>query len=318
MSVPIKNLPATLLGLSWLDRTHPALLSLLMLVTLATMYSLGFLSASLATIETGPVAAGALRVISASVFLLMVAFVTGAGLVRGKVMWGYAAIYGGLCMAVPLTILPWTLTYISNATAAIYYAVIPLEVLVLSSLFLGTRITFRKWTGFALASAGLVLLALSGAQGAAETMAAPQLRPESQMPLWVPHIVCLATAVCIAMGAVLFQIMPKVSALAITASALLTGNLVAIPALVWALPPAMPSPSGIFWVLVGGVLSTGCGMIVRGMLIRRESAIYTSTNGYIVPIITAIIGLLVLGEAIGPVAIMSYLLVLGGLLLSRS
>ena len=304
--------------IGWLDRNHPALLSLIMLVTLATMYSLGFLSASLATIETGPVAAGALRVIFASLFLLVVAFLSGAGLVRGKVMWGYAALYGGVCMAVPLIILPWTLTYISNATAAIYYAVIPLEVLVLSRVFLGARITPRKWAGFAIASAGLVLLALSGAKGAPETMAAPHLRPDGQMPLWVPHIVCLATAICIAMGAVLFQIMPRISPLAITASALLTGNLVAVPALLWALPPAMPSATGVFWVLVGGCLSTGCGMIVRGMLIRRESAIYTSTNGYVVPIITAIIGLLVLGEAIGPVAIMSYLLVLGGLLLSRS
>jgi len=311
---PVNGLPV----IGWLDRNHPALLSLIMLVTLSTMYSLGFLSASLATIETGPVAAGALRVIFASIVLLAIASLSGVGLVRGTVMWRFATFYGALCLALPLTILPWTLTYISNATAAIYYAVIPLEVLVLSRIFLGTRITLRKWTGFAIAAAGLVLLALSGSQGAADTLAAPQLRPDTQMPLWVPHVVCLATAICIAMGAVLFQVMPKVSPLAITASALLTGNLVAVPALLLALPPDMPSATGFFWVLVGGFLSTGCGMIVRGMLIRRESAIYTSTNGYIVPIITAVIGLLVLGEAVGLVAIMSYLLVLGGLLLSRS
>lgn len=134
----------------------------------------------------------------------------------------------------------------------------------------------------------------------------------------MPHIVCLMTAVCIATGAVLFQVMPRVSPVAITASALLTGNIVAIPALLWALPPAMPSPNAFFWVLVGGFISTGCGMIVRGMPIRRESAIYTSTNGYIVPIVTAIIGFLMLGETVGLVAVMSYLLVLGGLLLSRS
>ena len=314
MSVPARSLPV----IGWLDRNHPALLSLIMLLLLSTLYSLGFLSASLATIETGPVAAGALRVIFASVFLLGVAHVTGAGLVRGITMWRYAAIYGGLCMAVPFTILPWTLTYVSNATAAIYYAVIPIEVLVLSRIFIGTPISFRKWVGFIIASAGLVLLALSGSQGAEDTLAAPQLRPDTQMPLWVPHIVCLGTAVCIAMGAVLFQVMPKVSPVAITASALLVGNLIAVPALLWALPPAVPSPTGFFWVLVGGVLSTGCGMIVRGVLIRRESAIYTSTNGYIVPVITAAIGLMVLGETIGLVAIMSYLLVLGGLLLSRS
>jgi drug/metabolite transporter (DMT)-like permease len=233
-------------------------------------------------------------------------------------MWGYAAIYGTVCMAVPFTVLPWTLTYLSNATAAIYYAVIPIEVLVLSWMFLGSPVSARKWAGFAIASGGLIFLVLSGAKGAADTMAAPELRPDSDMSLWVPHVVCIMTAICIAVGGVLFQKMPKASPVAITASALLIGNLVAVPAVLWSPPPAVPSPEGIFWVLVSGIVATGCGMILRGMLIRRESAIYTSTNGYVVPIITAIIGFIALGESVGPVAILSYLLVLGGLLLSRA
>ena len=302
----------------WLDTHQPALLSLIMLIVLATMYSLGFLSASLATLDVGPVSAGGFRVILASLFLLIVVRVAGIGLVRGKVMWGYAAIYGTVCMAVPFTVLPWTLTYLSNATAAIYYAVIPIEVLVLSWMFLGSPVSARKWAGFAIASGGLIFLVLSGAKGAADTMAATELRPDSNTPLWVPHVVCIMTAICIAVGGVLFQKMPKASPVAITASALLIGNLVAVPAVLWSPPPAAPSPEGIFWVLVSGIVATGCGMILRGMLIRRESAIYTSTNGYVVPIITAIIGFIALGESVGPVAILSYLLVLGGLLLSRA
>ena len=302
----------------WLDTHQPALLSLIMLIVLATMYSLGFLSASLATLDFGPISAGGFRVILASLFLLIVAGVTGVGLVRGKVMWGYAATYGTVCIAVPFTVLPWTLTYLSNATAAIYYAVIPIEVLVLSWMFLGSPVSARKWAGFAIASGGLIFLVLSGAKGAADTMAAPELRPDSDMPLWVPHVVCIMTAICVAVGGVLFQTMPKASPVAITASALLIGNLVAVPAVLWSPPPAVPSPGGIFWVLVSGIVATGCGMILRGMLIRRESAIYTSTNGYVVPIITAIIGFIALGESVGPVAILSYLLVLGGLLLSRA
>ena len=302
----------------WLDTHQPALLSLIMLIVLATMYSLGFLSASLATLDVGPVSAGGFRVILASLFLLIVVRVAGIGLVRGKVMWGYAAIYGTVCMALPFTVLPWTLTYLSNATAAIYYAVIPIEVLVLSWMFLGSPVSARKWAGFAIASGGLIFLVLSGAKGVADTMAAPELRPDSDMPLWVPHVVCIMTAICIAVGGVLFQKMPKASPVAITASALLIGNLVAVPAVLWSPPPAVPSPEGIFWVLVSGIVATGCGMILRGMLIRRESAIYTSTNGYVVPIITAIIGFIALGESVGAVAILSYLRVLGGLLLSRA
>ena len=55
-------------------------------------------------------------------------------------------------MAVPFIILPWTLTYVSNTTAAIYFAVIPVEVLLLSRIFLGTPVSRRKWIGFATAS----------------------------------------------------------------------------------------------------------------------------------------------------------------------
>ena len=58
-------------------------------------------------------------------------------------------------------------------------------------------------------------------------------------------------------------------------------------------------------------------MLVRGKLIQRESAVYTSTNGYIVPLITSLFGMTILGESIGPVSVLAYLLVLGGLLLSR-
>ena len=302
----------------WLDEHQPKLLSLIMLMILATMYSLGFLSTSLAILDTGPVSAGGFRVILASLFLLIVVRVTGVGLVKGAVMWRYAAIYGTVCMAVPFTILPWTLTYLSNATAAIYFAVIPIEVLVLSWIFLGSPVSARKWAGFAIASGGLIFLVLSGAKGAADTLAGPELRADSDMPLWVPHLVCILTAICIAVGGVLFQKMPKASPVAITASALLIGNLAAVPAVLWSPPPAIPSPEGMFWILVSGIVATGCGMILRGMLIRRESAIYTSTNGYVVPVISAIIGSIALGETVGPVAILSYLLVLGGLLLSRA
>ena len=126
------------------------------------------------------------------------------------------------------------------------------------------------------------------------------------------------TALFIAAGGVLFQKMPKTSPISITASALLIGNLVAIPALLLTLPSELPSAEGLLWAACGGVVATGCGMILRGTLIRRENAIFTSTNGYVVPIITALIGVLALGENIGLVAFFSYALVLIGLLLSRN
>ena len=298
---------------------HPRTISFAMLMTLSCLYALGFLSASMATLEVGPFFAGASRVIFASIFILCVALATGVGLVRGRRLWVMAGIYGVGSMAIPFIILPWTLTYVSNTTAAIYFAVIPIEVLLLSRIVLGTPVTKRKWIGFMTASAGIIILALAGSAGDSSTMAAPRLLndAESWLPAWLPHVVCIAAAVCIAGGAVLFQAMPPASPVAITASAFLVANILALPVAVAALPASMPSLGGIAWILAGGVISTGIGMIIRGKLIRRESAVYTATNGYIVPVVTSLLGIAVLGESVGLVPVMAYLLVLGGLLLSR-
>lgn len=297
----------------------PGALSLLMLLTLACLYSLGFLSASMATLEVGPHFAGAVRVIFASLFLLVVAHVTGAGLVRGKKLWLMASIYGALSLSLPFIILPWTLTYISTTTASIYYAVIPIEVLLLSRIFLGTPISLRKWAGFTLASAGIIILAQAGAAGDDATRAAPRIQDSfsGELPVWVPHLACIMTAVFIASGGVLFQMMPRASAISITASGFLVGNILAVPVALASLPATMPSPAGIGWLLCAGIVVSGYGMLLRGQLIQRESAIYTSTNGYVVPLITGLFGVTILGESIGLVSVMAYMLVLGGLLLLR-
>ncbi|MEX0502325.1 DMT family transporter [Alphaproteobacteria bacterium LSUCC0719] len=300
-------------------RHRPGSLSFVMLLTLACLYSLGFLSASMATLEVGPFFAGATRVITASAFLLVVAYVTGAGLVQGTRLWVMASIYGAISLSIPFLILPWTLTYVSNTTAAIYYAVIPIKVLLLSRIFIGTPITARKWVGFTLASAGIIILALAGVAGDTTILAAPMIQDsfEGELPIWIPHLICIMTAIFIAAGGVLFQMMPPASAVAITASAFLAGSILAFPVALITLPDTMPSLEGMAWILSSGILVSGCGMLVRGQLIQRENAVYTSTNGYIVPLITSLFGITILGESIGAVSVMAYMLVLGGLVLSR-
>ena len=298
---------------------HPRIISFAMLMTLSCLYALGFLSASMATLEVGPFFAGATRVIFASIFILGVALASGAGLVRGRRLWIMAGIYGVVSTATPFIILPWTLTYVSNTTAAIYFAVIPIEVLLLSRIFLGTAVTFRKWIGFMTASAGIIILALAGSAGDSSTMAAPRLlnSADDWFPVWLPHVVCIVAAIFIASGAVLFQAMPPASPVAITASAFLVANILAVPVALFSLPASMPGLTGIGWILTGGIISTGVGMIIRGKLIRRESAVYTAMNGYIVPVVASLLGIAVLGETVGLVPVLAYVLVLGGLLLSR-
>ncbi|MDA9929756.1 DMT family transporter [Alphaproteobacteria bacterium] len=297
------------------------IVSIAMLLTLTLIFSSSFLFASLSAAEIGGIPAGASRVIIASMFLWIVVTVSGVGLVKGPVLWRYAALYGVVCMSIPNILLPWTLTYISNTTAAIYFSAIPLEVLVLARIFIKTPISFRKWIGFVAATTGLVLLALAGSKGDAGASASSLLHQGSRLDdslLWIPHLLCIFAALCLATGGVLFQIMPPTSPISMTASALLLGNFMALPVFAFNLPTALPSLIGWVWILGSGVISMGCGMMLRGALIRREGAIFTSTNGYIVPIFTSAVAVLALGETVSTMAVLSYVLVLSGLLISRA
>ena len=182
-------------------RIPPKWVSAGMLLTMSCIFSLSFLFATLASMEVGPAASGSTRIVFAAIFLVIAAQITGVGLVRGRQLWAYAAIYGIICLGMPFTLLPWTLTYVSNTTAAIYYAAIPLEVLVLSRIVIGTPISRQKWAGFAIAFAGLLLLAHIGAQGDAgasqavvEQLGVADRLAENQ--LWIPHLLCNLCALC--------------------------------------------------------------------------------------------------------------------------
>ena len=178
-------------------------------------------------------------------------------------MWRYAAAYGMQCGGA-LTVLPWTLTYLSNATAAIYYAVIPVEVLVLSRIFSAHPYRDASRRGLPSPPPGWSCWRLR-APAARRNNGGAAAPPRNGHPA--------VAAACPLCDIGRFHrrrrhpVPDDAEGLAriITASALLTGNLIAVPALLLFPPAGVPSAKGLFWVLVGGVIVTGCGMILRGI-----------------------------------------------------
>ena len=259
----------------------------------------------------GPIAAGASRIIVGSLFLLVVLGLAGGGLPKTFTQWRSVSIYGLVFLAPPFLVMPWLLQYLSSATAAIYYAAIPLFVLFISRLFLNISISVRKWVGFAIGAVGLVILASVGGDAAPTgyTRAA-------EIPI-MPHIICLLSALCLAAGGVYVQAMPPIRPLTMTASAFLAANICAIPAFLIDMPSSIPPLMGVVGILGAECIATGLGTLIRGILIRREGAIFTSINGYIVPINASILGVIFLNEVIIMRNILAYLLVVTGLVIAR-
>ena len=227
-----------------------------------------------------PMAVGSLRVVFASVFLLVALKVFNQSLVKSLSHWKFVTS-------------------------------IPLWVLVLSRIFLKIPITPLKWVGFAIGSIGLIFLAGNGTDSINS-----DANFSGTLSL-LPYLVLLFAALGIAAGGVQLQTAPNISPLSLVASAFLAGNIIAVPVFLISLPEQWPPMTSVLSVLWLGIIATGLATFIRGILIKREGILFTSTNSYIVPIFASILGASFLGETLTISHGLAYLMVVSGLLISR-
>ena len=69
-----------------------------------------------------PMAVGSLRVVFASVFLLVALKVFNQSLVKSLSHWKFVTIYGTAFSTLPFLALPWALQFVSSSAAAISFA----------------------------------------------------------------------------------------------------------------------------------------------------------------------------------------------------
>ena len=71
-------------------------------------------------------------------------------------------------------------------------------------------------------------------------------------------------------------------------------------------------------LLLAGILSTSLGGLARVVLIRRAGAVFTSINGYLVPLVTCSFGILFLNENLTLVMCVSFIIVISGIIISQN
>lgn len=253
-----------------------------------------------------PMASGAARLIIAAVFLVPISIISGHGFPNSIILWKWAAVLGVTTLAVPFYLIVWAQKFIPSNVAALWFSSIPLLLLALSRLFLGTPISNRKWLGLLIGSMGLVLLASSGTS--AKAGGGNHI---------LPQLATLAACGMLASAAIIIRVMPKSSPIKINAGAILVAALVSLPVAVVEIPVETIPPRAAIGLLGVGIISTAIGQLLRVILIRRRGPIFLTPVGYLAAMVGAIMGITLLGEELTTGAVIAFVVILAGLIIAQ-
>ena len=280
-------------------------LAWVVLALLSICFGSSFLFQEIALTDISPAGVAAARLIIASVVLVVMARALGHGLPTSGRIWAWAALNGALGFGLPIYLTVWAQQYVPTGLIGVIYAGIPLIMLALSRIVLNVVITWRKGLGLGIGSIGLVVLA------------GPDL---SGGDLWAhigPKLAVLASAVMLASAGITVRLMPKGSVLSGVAAASLCVAVVSLP-VAWASWPAdTPGYPALLALLGVGLVSTGLGQFFRFFLIRRKGPVFIAPNGYLAAIVTVVLGVLVLDEAVTPILTIGFTVILLGLFVSQ-
>ena len=255
--------------------------------------------------EFSAMSSGSGRIIIAGIVSVFFCYMTGNKIPNERIIWIYCIFFGLITLAIPFLLVPYSLTFISTSELAIFLSSIPLFVLVLARIFLKEKITFKKWLGFFIGIIGLIILS------------EPQNFNIENFDELLASILCIFISICLASGGVLLQNMPKSNPISFSTGSFLIASIVAIPIFVLSSPHSIPSTKPIIGIIFVGIVSTFFGGFCRVLLIRRAGAVFTSINGYLVPLVTCSLGVIFLNEDLNLTTILSFLIVITGVLIAQ-
>ncbi|MEX5577246.1 DMT family transporter [Pseudophaeobacter sp. A-200-2] len=292
----------------------PGTLNWIKLLFLGMIWGASFMAVSVALDGLGPVTIAAARITVGALCLLAIIRAMGISLPpitnrAGRLIWACAFGMGFFSNALPFTLLSWGQTHVASGFAGVCMAVVPLFVLPLSHFLVpGEHMTLRRSIGFLTGFAGVVVLigleAFSSAGTDFESLA---------------RLACLGAALCYAVGSIITRLCPSVNMLSLSAAALSCAAMMIVPAALWAEGvPQLPETTPLAAVLYLGLLPTALAQVLLVQIARSAGPSFLSTVNYQVPVWSVLFGATLLNETLPPQLFAALVLILGGLLLSRT
>jgi len=268
----------------------------------------------------------ALRLVTGAATILTLLWVRGGSLPRERWVWGHLVVTGLLLGTIPFTLFALSETRVSSALAGIGNATTPIATVLATMAFLpGARATRSKVVAVVVGFVGVVTI----------------MQPwTSARPDLVGFGMALAGGVCYGIGWTYnrrFLARADLGGLSQPAATLLMGCLLMLPVAllwgtfqpggissVWAYDRARLGTSAIeagsdgggwVWlpllcILALGIVGTGAAYILQFDVVRGAGPVVGSTITYLIPIVSVLLGVLVLGENLGVWEVVGFAIVL--------
>lgn len=279
------------------------------ILVLGLVWGATFLVMELALRGITPIWLAAGRIGFAALLTLTIWWLRGARLFLGDATdWTTLVICGLLSTALPFMLLTYGLQHVTSGFAGVSMAAVVLMVLPLAHFLIpGEKMTLRRTLGFVIGFAGIVVLigpaafASSGAEGEV-----------------LGRLACLGAATCYAVSSVLLRRLPAIDPLGLAAMTFVVGSALVLP-MAWLVEGPPPRTDGItlVWVVGLGMVPTAAANLLRILVIRSAGPVFMGLVNYMVPVVSVLLGALILSEPLPPSLLSAMVLILAGMGLSQ-
>lgn len=224
-----------------------------------------------------------------------------------KPVWHWLAVFAFVEIIAPWFVLSEAERSISSSLTGLLVASVPIIVAVLSLLIgAGDRLSAVRWAGLLVGLGGVALLAGPNLVGSSATFATARSVGE-----------VLFVALCYATGPLIAnRKLTEVPPVAMTAACLALAAVVYSPLAALSWPSSVPSASVLLAIVGLAVVCTAAGFLVFFRLIAEVGPARASVITYVNPAIAVSLGVLVLGERVTPLMLVSFGTILVGSVLA--
>lgn len=274
---------------------------------LALLWGSTFLWIELALRALSPLQVTVARCLLGAGTLLVLCLVTRRRLPRGRAVWGHVFVAAFWCNALPFALFSLGQRTVGSGLAGVLNATTPLWSLLLG-LALGTERGLRP------VRAGGLLLGFTGVV----VIFAPW-QGTGQVGWGALAIVAAAASYAVGFAYMGRHLVGRghatlsLSSAQLLAATVLTGLSLPLDGR----PPAPIAPAGLIAVVILGIFATGITFHLTYRIIAAEGATNAATVGYLLPVVSLVLGFVVLDEPFSPRAAAGMVVVLVGVGMTR-
>jgi drug/metabolite transporter (DMT)-like permease len=283
----------------------------LLLFALVAMWGSAFMFTGIAVRAFSPTALVTIRLVIAAVLLTGLVALRRARFPRNRRFWLFSIAISLAGNCVPFWLISFGQQRIDSGLAGILMGVMPLTTMALAHFFVrGERLNATKIAGFMVGFGGLV--ALMGPDALLE------LKGQGTELLY--QLAVLAGAVCYAVNAVVARHRPPADPMVAAAGVMLAGSAIMLP--IGAVPASAElvtaPPAPLAAMLALAIVATAIATVVFLKLVTAAGPSFTSFINYLIPVWALFMGVVFMGEQLGPRVVVALVLILSGIALSEA